>query len=159
MADEVLSIRAFSPADQQPVETMIRAGLAEHWGSLDDSLNPDLGDMASSYAHGTILVAVRAGEVVGTATLVPRGHGDAEIVRMSVHPRYRRAGVGRALVDAIVSHAHRSGHTRVILETSAHWDGVVDFYRACGFVLTHHEQGAYGRDAWFERHLDSPGRE
>jgi len=157
MADGDLSIRALSPADHQPVEATIRAGLAEHWGSLDDSLNPDLADMASSYAHGTTLVAVRSGEVVGTATLVPRGSGGAEIVRMSVHSRCRRAGVGRALVDALVSHARRAGHTRLILETSAHWDDVVDFYRACGFVLTHHEQGAYGRDAWFERHLDRPG--
>ena len=54
----------------------------------------------------------------------------------------------------VLGHLQKPGSTRV-LETSAGWDEVVTFYERCGFALTHHDEGAYGRDAWFARELSS----
>jgi hypothetical protein len=34
-----------------------------------------------------------------------------------------------------------------------HWGDVVAFYLRCGFVLTQHVDGEFGRDAWFARTL------
>jgi GNAT superfamily N-acetyltransferase len=82
--------------------------------------------------------------------VIPRDGVTAEIVRMSVAPEFRRAGVGRRLVADLIDTARQWGMERVILETSADWTDVVEFYQRCGFSLTHFEQGAFGRDAWFE---------
>ena len=146
-----LRFRAFASTDQREVEALIRAGLAEHWGSVDESFNPDLRDIARSYASGVTLIAEYEDGLVGTGTIVPVDEHVAEIKRMSVHADCRRIGVGRAIADELVAIAERWGKSRVVLETSADWDAVVDFYLGCGFVLTHRHDGDFGLDAWFER--------
>ena len=142
-------IRTFEGGDQDEVAALILAGLAEHWGEVDESLNPDVADLAASYPDGRTVVVLDAGRIVGTGTVFPDGHGTVAIKRMSVAPAYRRRGVGRAIVVELVETARAWGVGRVVLETSAHWDDVVEFYQRCGFVLTHHHEGDYGRDAWF----------
>ncbi len=144
-----IAIRAFSPKDQPVVTALILEGLAEHWGEVDESLNPDVHDLRSSYPDGRTVVAQRGDRLVGTGTLFPVGNRTAEIKRMSVAPDCRRMGVGRALVTALVEAARVWDVDQVVLETSAHWDAVVAFYLGCGFVLTHHNDGEFGRDAWF----------
>ncbi len=144
-----VAIRAFSPQDQPVVTALILAGLAEHWGDVDESLNPDVHDLAASYPDGRTLVAAQGDRLVGTGTVFPVDHRTAEIKRMSVAPDCRRSGVGRALVAALVAEARHRDVDHVVLETSAHWDAVVAFYLSCGFVLTHHHEGEFGRDAWF----------
>jgi putative acetyltransferase len=150
-----VEILELQPDHQDAVRAVILAGLEEHWGSVDSSLNRDLDDLAATYADGTVLVACDSDRVVGTGTVVRRD-GRAEIVRMSVVPAYRRSGLGRRLVEELVETARSWGMTRVVLETSAHWTNVVVFYERCGFELTHFETGEFGRDAWFERRLEHP---
>ncbi len=145
-----IDVGALGPGQHDEVRTLILSGLGEHWGSVDEELNPDLADLESSYASGRTLVACDGRRVVGTGTVIPRDGATAEIVRMSVAPAYRRHGVGRRLVDDLVGTARHWGMERVILETSAHWTEVVEFYERCGFTLTHFEEGEFGRDAWFE---------
>jgi len=132
----------------------VLAGLAEHWGEIDESLNPDLDDIATAYADGRTVVAALGGEVIGTGTVVPRRDGVAEILRMSVRSDLRRQGVGRAIVSELLATATAWGVRTVVLETTADWADVVAFYRGCGFTITHHDDGAFGRDAWFELRLD-----
>jgi GNAT superfamily N-acetyltransferase len=148
-------VGALGPEQLDDVRTLILTGLAEHWGSVDDSLNSDLADLTSADASGRTLVACDGRLVVGTGTVIPREATTAEIVRMSVAREYRRAGVGRRLVVELVEIARQWGMERVILETSAHWTDVVQFYERCGFTPTHFEDGAFGRDAWFELILGS----
>ena len=146
---ENIAIRAFSPKDQPVVTALILGGLAEHWGEVDESLNPDVHDLPASYPLGRTVVAERGDRIVGTGTVFPVGNRTAEIKRMSVAPDCRLLGVGRALVIALVEAARDWDVDHVALETSAHWDAVVAFYLRCGFVLTHHNDGEFGRDAWF----------
>jgi GNAT superfamily N-acetyltransferase len=148
-AVDAVVIRSFEPDDQPEVAALILGGLGEHWGEVDPSLNPDVRDLAGSYPDGQTLVAVCEDRIVGTGTVFPVGDGAAEIKRMSVDPSHRRRGVGQLLVAELVATARSWGLRRLVLETSAHWDDVVDFYLACGFVITHHHDGDYGRDAWF----------
>jgi GNAT superfamily N-acetyltransferase len=150
VSDSSIDVGALGPDQHDDVRTLILSGLGEHWGSVDDALNPDLVDLASTYSSGRTLVACEGRRVVGTGTVIPRDGVTAEIVRMSVAPEFRRAGVGRRLVADLIDTARQWGMERVILETSADWTDVVEFYQRCGFSLTHFEQGAFGRDAWFE---------
>jgi putative acetyltransferase len=142
------------PDEQDAVRSLILEGLREHWGSVDPTLNPDLDDLAVTYATGRVLVASDGAGVVGTGSVIRRDDATAEIVRMSVASEYRRAGLGRRLVADLVATASSWGMSRVVLETSAHWKDAVEFYVRCGFTQTHFESGTFGRDAWFEMKLE-----
>ena len=56
-----ITLHAFQPADQAAVKDLILADLAEHWGTLDPSKNPDLDDIAASYAAVSYAAASNAG--------------------------------------------------------------------------------------------------
>ncbi len=149
MSDAKLRIVPFRPVDQVAARALILTGLAERWGTLDESLNPDLVDIASTYASGMFLCAWADDELVGTGALRNREMGVVEIVRMSVARAWRRHGVGRALVSALLDIARVHGHRRIILETTETWEDAVRFYLGLGFVITHHHDG----DVYFELDL------
>jgi GNAT superfamily N-acetyltransferase len=136
-----LVILPFHPDNQVEVQNLINEGLGEHWGKVDKEKNPDLKDISNSYRSGIFLVAWLDDEIVGTGALVPRSRKIAEIVRMSVDPIVRRQGIGRALLEALTKFAMVNGYQELILETTATWNGVIDFYLSFGFQTTHLEQG------------------
>lgn len=140
-----LHITAFQPQDQAEVKALILAGLADHWGELDPTRNPDLNDIASTYTGATFLVGRLAGRIVASGALVPRPGGEAEIVRMSVDRSLRQQGLGRQMLAALLRQAQAAGCRRIILETTATWQGVIDFYLRCGFRITHYQ----GEDVYF----------
>jgi ribosomal-protein-alanine N-acetyltransferase len=59
---------------------------------------------------------------------------EAEILTLAVAPEARRAGIGRALVDAAAAHALSVGATRFFLEVSMTNQPAQALYRAAGFV-------------------------
>ena len=146
-------LREFAKSDQADVQSLILAGLGEHWGSIDSSLNPDLEDIAASYAAGFVVVAELAGVIIGSGMLVPHADGTAEVVRMSVASGARRIGVGRLILDELRRRAIETGIRRLVLETTAAWDGVVAFYKNYGFSLTHIQDSPFGPDAHFALEL------
>ena len=154
MGKSNIGVDELGPDQHDDVRTLILSGLGEHWGTVHAALNPDLENLTSSYARGRTLVACDGRRVVGTGTVIPRDAASAEIVRMSVAADYRRSGVGRRLVDELVETARSWGMKRVILETTAEWSDVVQFYERRGFTMTHFDEGLFGRDAWFELKLD-----
>jgi len=136
--DTVIEIVPFRPEDQEPVRNLILAGLKEYWGTLDESKNPDLRDIAESYQKGLFLVAWLDHEIVGTGAFLPRPVETAEIVRMSVARPVRRQGVGRQILTELCRKAHQRGFTQGILETTATWQNAIAFYKAFGFQISHH---------------------
>jgi ribosomal protein S18 acetylase RimI-like enzyme len=134
-------IRPFTPADQDAARRLILGGLAEHFGRLDETLNPDLADIWANYvANGALFVVAEiAGVPVGTGALVPEGAG-GRLVRIAVAPTQRRRGLGRALVDHLVRAARARGWPRVLVETNHDWYDAIGLYQRYGF----HE---YARDA------------
>jgi GNAT superfamily N-acetyltransferase len=153
----LVHLRPIEDGDRDAVRALVLAGLADRWGTeADPTLNRDLDDLAAAHPTSTTLVAVTdEGALVGTGTIVPRSADTAEIVRMSVVRSRRGAGVGRMIVDALIDVARGADPPirRVVLETTATWHDAIRFYERCGFVITHHADGAFGRDAWFERQL------
>jgi GNAT superfamily N-acetyltransferase len=143
----------FRPDDQAAVRRLILDGLEEHWGSIDPALNPDLDDIAATYSHGTILVARVSDQIVGVGMLVPVGLDEGEVKRMSVAREHRRTGIASALLRELVEIARRRSWRNLLLETTATWTDAVQFYEHAGFTLTHHEEGQFGRDAYFRLDL------
>ncbi len=146
---ESIFLRPFQPQDQQPARELILEGLVEHWGFLDPTLNPDLNDIAHTYANGLFLTAWQGMTLVGTGAFLPVDGQTVQIVRMSVRKSHRRLGLGKRILEALLQEAARRGYRRAILETTATWTEVIAFYLQCGFAITHYADG----DVYFERWL------
>ena len=148
---ERVEIHPFRAEDQEAVKRLILAGLVDHWGTLDPSKNPDLNDIAASYAGAVFLVAWHDGCVAGTGALVRRSADVGEIVRMSVAGPLRRHGLGRAILRRLIDQAAALGYRRLILETTETWQEVIAFYQGFGFRHTH----TLGKDAYFALELSN----
>ena len=132
--DEI-TIRPFRSEDQAAAQALILAGLEEHWGYLDPTKNPDLDDIASTYAHATFLVAWQGDVLIGTGALIRDGDGVARIVRMSVAKRARRRGIGTLILCHLCEQARALGYRQIVLETTSTWKGAVAFYERNGFQV------------------------
>jgi GNAT superfamily N-acetyltransferase len=131
-----LIIRAFVPADQPAARALILGGLGERFGWVDETRNPDLDDIAASYASPqcTFLVAQSGHELIGAGALRRTGKHSGEIVRVSVRSDWRGQGVGRALVTRLVACARQLGLRRVEVETNHDWYNAITLYQRCGFI-------------------------
>lgn len=134
-------IREFTTSDQNIARAIVLEGLGEHFGFIDESMNPDLRSISDSYlAHGHVfLVAELDGDVVGTAGLRFDGADHARIVRMSVCRAYRRRGVAQSLLARVIQVAKLRALSELVVATQPEWPDAMGFYRAAGFVV-------HGRD-------------
>jgi ribosomal protein S18 acetylase RimI-like enzyme len=83
-------------------------------------------------ADGTI-VAVAAGEIVGSLHLEASRHGFAEL-GMAVARQWRGRGVGSAMLAAAVEKARADGLHKLSLEVFPHNEPAIALYRKFGFV-------------------------
>jgi ribosomal protein S18 acetylase RimI-like enzyme len=140
--EESIEIRPFQPQDQSATKQIILAGLAEHWGKLNPSLNPDLNNIARSYAGQTFLVAVQGETIVGCGALIEEGDGEyGRIVRMSVDLQKRRQGIGRLLLHELETAAKHRSFSKIVLETTQTWQNAITFYQSNGFQIIAHHNG------------------
>jgi GNAT superfamily N-acetyltransferase len=145
LASDQLTIRPFCPADQAAAKQLVLTGLGEHWGWIDHSLNPDLNDIATSYAGGIFLVAYLGDTLVATGALTPEvtpeGIHALRVERMSVAAALRKQGLGRRLLDALVVYARTQGCSLLVLETTSTWTDAVSFYLRYGFAVVEERDG------------------
>ena len=74
------------------------------------------------------------GEPAGCVALHPLEAGICEIKRLYVRPRYRGKGLGRVLVERILSEARTAGYGRIRLDTvEPVMKDAVAMYRRFGF--------------------------
>jgi ribosomal protein S18 acetylase RimI-like enzyme len=98
----------------------------ERWTSEDAILYLAMDDADGRRACG--VVACYAEEGAGG----PRGH----VISMWVDPRYRRAGVGKLLIDALRSWSQSRGLRELKLMVTSANQGAIEFYRRIGFQMT-----------------------
>jgi len=153
-----LIIRAFAPSDQAAARHLILEGLGEHFGAVDETRNPDIDDITAHYiGRGQLfLVAEDALGLVGTAALVFEDGAIAQVVRVSVAPRWRRRGLAQALVMRLIEAGRARGLARVWMETNDDWMPAIELYRACGFVPYDHRDGNIYMEVDFARNPHSP---
>lgn len=131
-----MNIRRFHPADRHQVRRLILEGLGEHFGFIDETINPDLDDIQKTYidSGGSFFVAVDGEEIVGTGCLMPISKTEGRIVRMSTAKGHRRKGIGSDILQAIMKEAQRQKMKSIVIVTEPHWKDAVGFYRSRGFV-------------------------
>ncbi len=148
---KAIEIRPFHPRYQAETKQLILAGLADHWGTLDLSLNADLNNIAHSYAGETFLLAFEGDTVVGCGALIREegmaGYG--RIVRMSINKANRRQGIGARILRELEETAVQRQFLKLVLETTETWQEVVTFYLANGYRMIEHRDG----DTHFEKAL------
>ena len=120
------------------------AGLfREYAGSLSIDLglqafDAELAALPGPYRSpaGVLLLARdAAGAPVGCVALKPLDEaGVCEIKRLFVRPSGRGAGLGEALVAAIIAFARAAGYRQIKLDTLAEMTGARALYRRLGFV-------------------------
>jgi GNAT superfamily N-acetyltransferase len=128
---------------------LVLDGMAEHWGSLDESLNTDLDDIDTHYGNDCVLVALDGPLAVGTGILLLRAT-EGEIVRMSVHRDYRRRGIAKNLLAELIRLGSEYGVNRIQVETNAKWTEAQNLYEASGFKFTHSAPGEFGPESFYE---------
>jgi GNAT superfamily N-acetyltransferase len=143
MTARAIVIRPFTVADQATTRALVLSGLADHFGTLDERMNPDLNDIAANYLGpgSTFVVAERDGEIVGCGALITEAPGTGRLVRMSVMRDHRGRGLGRALVNHLIAVARDRGDRRVVVETNDDWSDAIGLYLACGFRHYDHRDG------------------
>jgi GNAT superfamily N-acetyltransferase len=131
-----LCIRFFEVGDQEQARWLILEGLGEHFGYIDETLNPDLDDILHNYiipGH-VFMIACMGREMVGTGALIFHGEEISEMVRISTRKEYRRRGIGRAIITSLVNVARQRGDQRIIVKTNASWHDAINLYKRLGFV-------------------------
>lgn len=117
-------------------EALNRAWLEEH----DLLEHSDVAQMRDPHAHfiapgGAVFVALRAGEVVGTAAVVPYDSAGAwEIAKLAVDPVERGHGLGRRLVQRCITFAMEHGASRMVLVSNHQLVAAIRMYERMGFV-------------------------
>jgi len=125
------SLGAEEAARELPALSALLEDAVEHGASIG-FLPPMAADEAPAYWR-TVVAALREGsrallvardaegELVGSAQLDlatrPNARHRAEVVKVMVHTKARRRGIGRTLMRSIEEHARRRGRTTLVLDT------------------------------------------
>jgi ribosomal protein S18 acetylase RimI-like enzyme len=102
-----------------------------------------IADVAGRAERTTIVVAVEAGRVLGSATLeldgriepesAPLPPDEAQIRMLGVSPDARRRGVARLLMAACEDRARAAGRTRMTLNTTQRMEVAQRMYASLGY--------------------------
>lgn len=116
------------------LETM--ANMAAHLDLPADYFDEELASFDEWYGgdRGRAVLARVDGAPAAGVVFRPYGDGDAEMRRLYVRPTFRRRGLARALVRAVVDEAAVLGYRRVVLVTSTEFEGATALYESEGFV-------------------------
>lgn len=83
-----------------------------------------------------------SGAVAAMGGLRTLADGAAEIVRIYARPEFRGQGLGGRMVDHLISHARRTGHAIVRLDTGIFMQSAQRIYAAAGFEMRPPYDGA-----------------
>ena len=112
----------------------------EYAASLDFPLDfqdfdAELAALPGDYAApgGRLLLALEQDQPAGCVALRRWDEGVCEMKRLYVRPAFRGAGIGRALVDAVIEAARRIGYRSMRLDTVPSMRQARALYAARGF--------------------------
>ena len=131
-------LREAAADDGAAIRAVVVAVMNEYGLSSDlEGNDADLRDFVASYRNrgGSFRVVTSiAGVIVGCGGLYPIDEQEAEIRRMYLLPEARGAGIGRKLLEELISVATERRFERVVLETASVLKEAISLYRKRGFV-------------------------
>jgi putative acetyltransferase len=131
-AHELAQIRALFLAYQQGL------GIDLCFQGFEQELQSLPGDYAEP--QGGLLLALVGKQPAGCCAFRPLNTSDhlnaCEMKRLYVRPDFRGLGLGRLLVEAVVSGAQQAGYTTMLLDTLTDMEAARALYQEVGFVET-----------------------
>lgn len=138
-----VSIRFVRPSTPEQLDTL-RAIFREYANGLQVDLcfqdfESELAQLPGEYAEprGALLMALLDGQLAGCCALRPLDNADypnaCEMKRLYVRPSFRKSGVGRQLVEAILDCARLAGYDCVLLDTLDEMESARALYQDLGF--------------------------
>jgi drug/metabolite transporter (DMT)-like permease/GNAT superfamily N-acetyltransferase len=117
------------------LETM--ANMSRHLEIPMSTFDEEISNFDAWYGEGRgrALLATVDGAAVAGVVFREFTERDAEMRRLYVRPAFRRKGLARALVRAVVEEAASLGFGRVVLITSDEFEGAPDLYTSEGFAV------------------------
>ena len=134
-------MRLTQPHSSEQIE-LVRELFKEYEAWLDINLcfqnfAKELAELPGDYAppQGQLLLAVDDGRIAGCIALRKIADGICEMKRLFVRSEFRGKGLGRKLVEAIISEARNIGYERMRLDTlPGKMDRAIALYRSLGFT-------------------------
>ena len=110
-----------------------------HWKYLAEEADSLPGNYAGP--EGFLLLAEHKGQPAGCIALTRLSDGVSELKRLYVKPGFRRMGIGRSLVKAVIAKGRQAGYYRIRLSTNSLFSEAICLYNSCGFeVISHYEE-------------------
>lgn len=133
-------IRMAVPAEWEEIGELCATAYSAGYGLADDEDGylDVLRDVSGRAVHGEVLVAREGERLVGTVTILRPGEpmselaeeGEVEFRFMAIDPAAWGRGLGRALVEEVIS---RSGGAPVVCSVIEGNEPAAALYRSCGF--------------------------
>ena len=130
-------IQARSSAEIEQARQLFKEYAA--WLEIDlcfQNFEKELADLPGDYAtpNGRLLLAYDDNESAGCVALRKIDDGVCEMKRLFVRDKFRGQGLGRSLIDAIISEAKDIGYKRMRLDTlPPKMNDAIALYRSFGF--------------------------
>jgi putative acetyltransferase len=145
--------------DEAAIRSVVFSVLAEYGLSPDpQGIDADLNDVVSNYGErgGFFRVVTSTeGNIVGCGGLYPLTEHDAEIRKMYLLPEARGQGIGRKLLEELITSAKERHFQRIVVETASVLREAISLYRQRGFVPFAHHHLAKRCDQAYVLHLAS----
>ena len=131
-------LREATADDGAAIRAVVAAVMSEYGLSADlEADDADIRNVVASYGDrgGSFRVVTSIdGDIVGCGGLYPIDERQAEIRRMYLLPKARGVGIGRKLLEELLSLARERRFERVVLETASVLKEAISLYRKHGFL-------------------------
>ena len=131
----------FNQVDGTELVATARELFREYAAAIDTDLEyqgftAELAALPVPYAppRGALLIAKVDSSVAGCVALRPLDGQRGEMKRLYVRPAYRKSGLGKNLVEAVVDAARHIGYRELRLDTLPSMASAQALYRRLGFV-------------------------
>lgn len=131
-----LVLRRARPSDLGAIDRIERASFGNPWPL--DAYAQEL-----EREHGTVEVATIRGEGVIGFSCAWHVAAEAHLMRIATDPRFRRRGIGRDLLCAVLARAQSASCLHITLEVASTNAPAVALYRAWGFREIGRRKGYY----------------